>query len=146
MLKIILKGRDARRFLKREGRPRIVFIKAVIERNTIKGDIKMLVLTDTQQVDVAIKPVDKKGNAAQVDGVPVWTSSDLNIATVEAAADGLSAVVKAANGLGDVQISVTADADLGAGVQPLVGTLDITVAAGAAVSLGIVTGTPVEQA
>jgi hypothetical protein len=45
-----------------------------------------------------------------------------------------------------IQISVTADADLGAGVTPIAGTLDIEVVGDQAVSVGIVAGTPAEQA
>ncbi len=93
-----------------------------------------MIITDTQQVDLATKPVDKKGNPGQVDGVPVWASRDPTIATVEPAADGLSANVKAATELGTTQISVTADADLGSGVTPIVGTLQIDVVGGQAAS------------
>jgi hypothetical protein len=68
------------------------------------------------------------------------------VATVEPAQDGLSAVVKAADELGTTQISVTADADLGEGVAPIAGTIDIEVVGGQAVALSIVAGTPAEQA
>ena len=105
-----------------------------------------MIITDTQQVDLAIKTVDKKGKPGQDDGVPAWASSNPAVATVEPTADGLSAVIKAATELGTTQISVTADADLGAGVTPIVGTVDIEVVGGQAVSLSIVAGTPAEQA
>ncbi len=133
--------------LRGRGQGRLTFCRAVIDKtNTIKGDLKMLIITDSQQCDLAIKPIDRKGKPAQVDGVPVWASSDVTIATVEPAADGLSALVKAADNLGPVQISVTADADLGTGIENITGVLDIEVAAGKAVSLAIIAGTPAEQA
>lgn len=133
--------------LRGRGKGRILFSRATIDKtNTIKGEIRMLIITDSQQVDLAIKPVDKKGFPAQVDGVPVWATSDPTIATIEPSADGLSAVVKAATALGSVQISVSADADLGAGVETITGLLDLEVAAGKAVSLAIIAGTPTEQA
>lgn len=138
-----------RLFRKKKSRPRarIVFYKAVIDKLTVvKGDLKSMIITDTQQFDVAIKPLDKKGKPAQVDGTPAWASSDPSIATVEASADGLSAVVKATDNLGAVQVSVKADADLGAGVRELIGVLDVEVVAGEAASLSIIAGTPVEQA
>ena len=106
----------------------------------------MLLLPDSKEVDVAIKPLDKKNHPAQVDGVPVWASSDPAIASVTPAADGLSAVVKATDNLGSVQISVTADADLGEGVAPITGILDLEVIGGAAATMTIVAGTPREQA
>ncbi len=125
---------------------RIVFYKATIDHfNVVTGDIKMLILTDTQEVDLAIKPVDKKGLPAQLDGMPIWVTSNVAICTVIPAADGLSAVVKAAAAIGDVQISVAADADLGSGVTTITGVLDISVVAGQAVSMDVVAGQPREQ-
>jgi len=112
---------------------------------TIKGDLESMLLTDTQEVDLSIAPKDAKGNPAAVEGAPVWASSDPTILTVEAAADGLSAVAKAVGPLGTAQVSVTADADLGEGVKSISGTMDFEVQAGEAVSLGISAGTPREQ-
>jgi hypothetical protein len=152
MIEIRLKAidEDAWRLLHKlqdSRRLRIVFHQAVIDKtNTIKGDLNMLVLTDTQEVDLAIKPLDRKGRLAQVDGVPEWTSSDPTIAKVTPSEDGLSAVVAATDNLGSVQIRVTADADLGEGVELITGILDLEIAGGKAVSLGIIAGTPKEQA
>lgn len=103
-----------------------------------------LVLTDTQQVDLSIQPVDKHGHPAPVDGVPVWDSSDASILTVTPAADGLSAVAVAV-APGTAQVNVTADADLGAGTVPISGVLDVQVNVGTAVSVNINAGTPTEQ-
>ncbi len=106
----------------------------------------MLQLTDSQQCDLAIAPVDRKGKAAKVqDGSTTWTSSDETVATVEAGADGLTATVKAVD-LGTCQVNVSADADLGDGVSSLSGSLDVTVVGGQAVSLSVSTGVPSEQA
>lgn len=110
---------------------------------TVTGGTDMaVVLTNDQKVSVAIQPVDRFGNVAKVDGIPVWSVSDPGIGALEAAADGLSAVFTTAGPLGVVQIQVQADADLGGGIKPLVGTLDIQVEAGEAVSLGLVAGIP----
>jgi hypothetical protein len=73
---------------------------------------------------------DAKGNVARVDGEPVWTSGNDAVVSV---VTGPSGVVVTGMGLGDAQISVTADADLGAGVRSLVATADVTVVAGEAV-------------
>jgi len=101
-----------------------------------------LILTDEQQVSLAIEPKTAAGNPARVDGVPTWQSSDPAIIDVVVAADGLSAVAKTVGPLGTAQVSVTADADLGEGIRAITGTLDIEVKAAEAVSLGIVAGTP----
>ena len=151
MLELVLsaKNADAWQLLERLHpqwqRPRIAFVSATIGQTKITGDITMLLLTDSQEVDLAIKPLTKKGHPAQVDGVPVWSTSDPAIATVAPSADGLSCVVKAAENLGSVQISVAADADLGEGVAPITGILDLEVIGGGAATMSIIAGSPREQ-
>lgn len=105
----------------------------------------MLILTDTQQVPLTAAFEDKAGNPANVDGAPVWSSSDTTVLTVAAAADGLSATAVATGKLGPAQVSVTADADLGSGTTSISGVLDVTVQAGAAVAANISAGTPTEK-
>lgn len=70
---------------------------------------------------------------AQVDGVPVWASSDETVVKVTAAADGMSAVISsvapspvdpASGNPVPNRITVTADADKGTGVTPIVGVTD----------------------
>ena len=103
-------------------------------------------LTDSQQETLSIQPLDKKGKPAKLDGVPVWASSDETIATVDASADstGLTAVLTAVSP-GDCNVTVSGDADLGAGVTPIVGTLAVTVTAGQATQITINEGTPTDQ-
>lgn len=108
-----------------------------------EGDI-MYILPDDQQVAVTVAFVDKKGNPAAVDGIPTWASSDETIVALTANADGMGANL-VAGATGSCQISVTGDADLGVGVVPVVGTLDVQVVAGAAVTAIITPGTPQPQ-
>lgn len=100
-----------------------------------------LILTDMQKVPLSVEFLDAAGNPALVDGTPAWSSSDPCV-TLEAAADGLSAVATASGALGTAQVSVTADADMGAGVEPITGLLDIQVIADKAATVGISAGTP----
>lgn len=102
---------------------------------TVQGEHMIVILPDTHQFPVSISIVDAKGNPAQVEGVPVWASSDESVALVVPASDGLSAVVAAVGPLGTCQITVTADADLGEGVTNISGLLDVTVVASAAVGI-----------
>lgn len=120
------------------------FTAHIAGQPALKG-ITMLTLTDVEKVQLSIQPVDAKGNPAKVDGPPVWSTSDETIATVMAAEDGLSATVLANGPLGTVQVTVKADADLGAGVAELVGILEIEVVASAAVALQVSAGTPSPQ-
>lgn len=106
-----------------------------------------LVMTDTQQAALTFKVEDAKGNPAKVEGSPEWNSSDTTKVTVSPSADGQSATIKAVGPLTEtnVQISVTADADLGTGSKPIVGLLDVQIVAGEAVTVAISAGTPEEQ-
>lgn len=99
-------------------------------------------LRNDQMLPVSIQPVDAWGNPAKIDGIPAWSVSDVGLANVASAGDGLSAVVTTVGPLGVVQVQVSADADLGAGVRTITGTLDIQIESGEAVSLSIVPGTP----
>lgn len=104
----------------------------------------MLQLTDTQQCDVSVKALNRKGNPAPVQN-PVWSSSDSTVATVtQDAVDGLKAKV-VAGAAGTTQINVSADADMGDGVKPISAVLDVTVVGGQAVTFAVTTGTPTEQ-
>ena len=125
--------------------PAVGFIfTAIHEDGTTEEGVTKMDLRDDQQVDLSISPVDKKGKPALVDGAPVWASSDETVITVSAAADGMSATVVGV-APGSARVSVTADADLGEGTTSITGTLDFNVTAGAAASLNITAGTPVDQ-
>lgn len=102
-------------------------------------------LADNKKVGASVGFSDARGNDAQVQGAPVWSSSDESIATVVAADDGMTATISATGPLGTAQISVTADADLGDGVVPVGGLLDIEVVASQAVSANISVGEPEDQ-
>ncbi len=110
-----------------------------------KDNIKMLLLTDVQKATLSIAPVDAKGNPAPVDGAPSWSVSDPTLLDIAPADDGLSAVVTARGPLGSGQVNVQADADLGAGVTTIAGTLDVTVSASQATTLNIAAGAPEPQ-
>lgn len=101
-----------------------------------------LVLTDLEKVSLSVAFTTAAGNPAVVDGVPVWGTSDETILSVVAAEDGLSAVVTTVGPLGGAQVSVTADADLGEGLKPLVGVLDVTVVGSEAVFAIVAAGVP----
>lgn len=94
----------------------------------------MTTLPDDKVANATIAYVDAKDNAAQVEGAPVWTSSDAAILSVVAAADGMSAVISPVGPLGTAQVKIEADADLGAGVTPVITLGDFEVVAGSAVT------------
>jgi hypothetical protein len=79
--------------------------------------------TDQNFPNVVLTITNSLGQPAPVDGVPVWASSDATVITATAAADGMSGVVDTV-APGTARITVTADADLGAGVVTLTGVSD----------------------
>ena len=101
-------------------------------------------MRDDQKVLLTIAPVDAKGKPALVDGAPTWASSDETVVTLEVASDGMSAVASGVTP-GTARVVVTADADLGSGVTPLSGSVDVTITAGAAVSITITAAPPASQ-
>lgn len=107
-----------------------------------------ITITDSQQFTLAAQGVDKKGKVTSVDGAVSFASSDPVL--VVTPIDNLSANIV----VGDVsavtlpfnaQITATGDADLGAGVVPVTGVLDVTIVAGQAVNLVLTPGAPTEQ-
>lgn len=104
------------------------------------------VLTDVQQVVVSLTTVDAAENPGKIDGTPQWSSSAPDILTVTPADNGMSAVIRTTGRLtaeGEaVQVSATADADLGAGVTTLTAVQEFAVSGSQAVSLGMAVGEP----
>jgi len=121
----------------------IVFT-AVLDDGTIQEGVTTMDMRDDQKVTLSISIVDKKGKPAVVDGVPAWAGSDDTVVTVVANPDGMTAV---ASGVapGPGRVTVTADADLGAGVTAVTGVLDFNITAGAAATITITPGTPEDQ-
>lgn len=102
---------------------------------TLEGSHVMYNLPVGMQVQMQVAYVDSGGNAAAVDGDVTWESSDPAIATATVdAADSTIVTVTPVGPAGQVQVTATADADLGSGVRELITIADITVVAGEAVA------------
>lgn len=106
----------------------------------------MLELTIDQQAVVRFRVTDRIGNPATVEGTPEWVIEDEAFATVTAAPDGMSGTVVAADAVGATTLTVTADADLGAGVVPIVGVLAVAVGAGQATFVSLEPEAPTAKA
>lgn len=98
------------------------------------------VTTDEHFANPVVAFTDKKGNPAKVDGLPVWASSDETVLHPVLNADGTLSSVETVgpspldgNGVPiPARITVTADADLGTGVQTITGVSEDVI-----VTLGI---------
>lgn len=87
------------------------------------------------QITVQVAYVDAGGNAAKVDGEVSWTSSDESLVHVIVdTADTSKALVRTGTKLGQVQVTASADADLGSGVREIITPMDVSVVAGEAVA------------
>jgi repressor of nif and glnA expression len=80
-------------------------------------------ITNEQMFDLSVAFKTAAGNPATIVGVPVWAIDNSAVATIEVAADGLSAVVTSGDP-GQAVISVTAQTQSGASV---VGEFDVFV-------------------
>lgn len=102
---------------------------------TIRGPEVMYTLPIDHKVEMKVSYVDAHGNPATVDGPVTWASSDTTRLTVTAdAADSTLCEVIPVGPIGQVQVTATADVDLGTGVKNLITTADISLVAGEAVS------------
>ena len=102
-----------------------------------------LILTTVQKAPVALRALDAKGNPASFDGPATFETTDPTIVSLGNVTPTSCDLV--AGAVGTAQIRATVDADLGAGVRPLVGILDIEVLAAEAVTLELVPGPPTGQ-
>jgi len=96
-----------------------------------------------QYLRVKIAPKTGAGHPAPVDGTPVWAIVSGNGSVQNVSADGLTAEIWSPDTVtdpsgADVTVaSVTADADVGAGVQEISDTVEFTVTNAIAESLGL---------
>jgi hypothetical protein len=102
----------------------------------------MTIITNDQRVPITVSPITQKGKPAKIEGAPLWSSSDVNVLTLEVAQDGLSAFAVGV-GEGTATISVIADADLTGAIKEVAGSVEITVTGAPAASLKVTVGTPV---
>jgi hypothetical protein len=93
------------------------------------------------QLPFTIAPADEFGNATggNFDAPPVWSIDDPTVASVLAAADGLSGVVTPTGKLGSCNLQVLASV----GGQSLQGTAALVEIAGDTAEIALIPGTPV---
>jgi hypothetical protein len=100
---------------------------------TFTGDFSMLLPIDKQLLGCTISYVDAAGNAALVDGDPVWATDRPDLLSLVPAEGGMGCDIIPVGPLGSAQITVTADADLGEGMKEILTLGTIECVAGEAV-------------
>jgi hypothetical protein len=103
--------------------------------NGINTKVESMTLRVDQTLPMTLTFADKNGNPAVPVGVPVWAVSDATLATVVAAADGMSAVLTPVGPLGGVDVTAVVDG--------VTGMLHVDLVGGAVATVTIVPGTPV---
>lgn len=123
------------------GRGALVFSFGLPENKEENNMPVEVTLTNEQKVEVKLTPKTSTGKPASVDGAPKWSVTS-GTAQVVAADDGLSAVIVSSDDPDDSTILVTADADLGAGVEEIADTIVVHTVHAKAANLGIAVGDP----
>lgn len=101
--------------------------------------MKELKLTSTQKATVTINPKNAIGESVVIDGKPTWEVTSGTI-TVVVAEDGLSAEVVSSDTPGASTIVVSADVDLGSGVETIKDHIKVFVVGDKATNLGLAAG------
>jgi hypothetical protein len=97
------------------------------------------------EIELSIEPRDVFGNAARVDGDPVWALNDGADVDLIPTADPFKIIARTRSVIGAALVTVTVDADLGEGFRALTGTIALAIVPGEASTLAINAGaaTPV---
>lgn len=100
-------------------------------------------ITNEQKIAIGVSPVTATGKPAQLDGEVVFEvqSGDVTIERI----DANNAFIVSGNLPGDSVVIVSADTDLGEGVETISDIVKITVEGARAASLGLTVGTPVAK-
>lgn len=87
-----------------------------------------------------LSPLNKRGHPAPVDGKPTWTLEG-DAVTTEVSEDGMSCKVIPTGNDGTSTIHISADADVGEGIETIEDSLDVVCSHPRASSLGLKVGT-----
>lgn len=87
-----------------------------------------VVIKNDEKISGSIKPVNRAGEPAPIDGVPLWANSNPDVLDLVVSEDGKSATLTSKSGVtGTATVTCTFDADLGEGVRTIEATGDIVV-------------------
>ncbi len=113
----------------------------VSNKTSASSPIMDLIITNEQQVKVTLAPKTPKGKPVALDGAPEWKVT-AGSCTLDVATDGLSATIISGDDAGDSEVTISADADLGAGVVTISDAIRVTVNGAQAQSLGLTAEAP----
>lgn len=99
-----------------------------------------ITITNEQEIDVTVSPKTDTGKPAAIDGKPSWTVVSGNSQVIQSE-DGKTGTLRSSDEIGDTQIIVKIDADLGDGVEEVSDIINLKVASATAKNLGLAAGT-----
>ena len=110
----------------------------------------MLNLKAGQMSELTVIARDQYGNPAEIEA-PLWELSDETVCRIDQETppgpDGaIHATLHSTGKMGTCLVTFTGDGAIGETVRPVVGTLDVVVAAGDAITVEIQAGTPTDPA
>lgn len=136
---------DFLRFLQRLLTPKAGVAVCLKMFDEMKKEITMgLTIAADKKRTLSISPVDAKGRPAKVDGIPVWEVNPTGGVTLFPTTDGMSCDIVWIDARQQV-VTVKADADMGAGVKTITGSLDVETLAAEAVGFSINAGPEIDQ-
>jgi len=98
-------------------------------------------MNDQEMTVLTIAPTDADGDPAAVENV-VWTTNNPDVVSLTTGSDPLTCQVYSRGVLGQAEITVEADADLGEGMSPLTETAYVTVIQSMATDLNLFAAAP----
>lgn len=101
--------------------------------------------TNEEKVNAHLNPVTSTGRPASVEAGSVVWAVQSGDGTAEPAADGMTCFLVSGDNPGDTVYMVSADADLGQGVQTISDIITLHVAGANAASLGLTADAPVAK-
>lgn len=112
---------------------------------TVSGSSQLTIdITTAQKILVTLHPTTDSGLPADLDGPPRWAVVS-GAGTVQPRPDGMGAYLAAGDLPGDTFVLVSADADLGAGVEELSGVIRLRVSGVNSEALGLLVSDPIPK-
>lgn len=99
----------------------------------------------TQKAPVVLKVTDSKGNPGLLDGKPVWSLSNPDLADLVLADDALSGSLVPKGPVGSLTVQVHGDGDLSEGVRDILGELQVDLIPGDSVKIALELGAATDQ-
>jgi hypothetical protein len=100
-------------------------------------------LSAADEIHVSInQPIDKYGNPAPIDGEITWSSNNAALEVRDDPDVEGGKILYPTGQTGSFRVNVSADADLGEGVEEITDYIDVLVVAGKATGFGFNMGTP----